>query len=286
MASRSLAAISPTGCIFNWTRPPLTKDETNITIRVGKQLKATFNGASLELRFWSFGCLHRARSMQCSGEAPRCDSGNEPPLNPSVPSLARSRRSPLFFITIVIMLTSLSSVPLWGLLLLLLCHPTFGQAPPTFTLPNQPEYNLLNQCGKTCLYGSSDVWIGGRLGCSSPYTNDCMCRLDKAPTISSYASECNKNLCTFGDAQQDINTFLSLYNSYCAQNGYTLPGAAAEATGDSSGGTVIKGDPTAATVTRVSHATITAGSGGTKTGAGLGKWGALAVGVSVWMVFS
>ncbi len=171
---------------------------------------------------------------------------------------------------------------LWGLLLL--SQPTAGQPPPTFSLPNQPEYNLLSNCGKTCLYGSSDVWIGGRLGCSGPYTNDCMCRVDKAPTISSYASECNKNLCTLGgDVQQDINTFLSIYNSYCAKNGYTLPGAAANAaepTGDATGSII--GDSTAATVTRVTYATTTAGtSGGTKPGTGLGKWGALAVAVCV-----
>ncbi|GAB1309971.1 Extracellular membrane protein CFEM domain-containing protein [Madurella fahalii] len=172
-----------------------------------------------------------------------------------------------------------SGLLLWGLLLL--SQPTASQAPATFSLPSQPEYNLLSSCGKACLYGSGDVWIGGRLGCSGPYTNDCMCRVDKAPAISSYASECNKNLCTSGDVQQDINTFLSLYNSYCAKNGYTLPGAAANAaepTGDSA---TIIGDSTAATVTRVSHATVTAESGGTKPGTGLGKWGALAVVVSM-----
>ncbi|KAK0724557.1 hypothetical protein B0H67DRAFT_550295 [Lasiosphaeris hirsuta] len=160
---------------------------------------------------------------------------------------------------------------LWGLLLLLLLPLlTSAQAPAAFTLPSQPEYNLLSSCGKTCLFGSSDVWIGGRLGCSNPYTNDCMCRVDKAPTISSYASECNKNLCTLGgDSRQDISTFLSIYNSYCAKNGYTLPGAA-EVTGDGGGGGGdVVGDPTAATVTRVSHATVTAASGGGRTGTGL-----------------
>ncbi|KAK4182664.1 hypothetical protein QBC35DRAFT_457066 [Podospora australis] len=156
---------------------------------------------------------------------------------------------------------------LWGLLLL--SHPIAGQQPPTFSLPYQPQYNLLSGCGKTCLFGSSDVWIGGKLECSRPYTNDCMCRVDKAPIISSYASECNRNLCTVGDPQQDINSFLSVYNSYCAKNGYTLPGAANNVAVPTGGAaTSIIGDSTAATVTRVTHATVTAESSGTKPGTG------------------
>ena len=221
-------------------------------------------------------------------------------LNPSAPFATRPRLSvPLLLLPLLpssnMMPAPLaSSMPsiLRGLLLLLLLslfQPTAGQAPATFTLPWEPGYNLLSGCGKSCLYGAADVWIGGKLGCLGPYTNDCMCRIDKAPTISSYASECNKNYCTNGgDAQQDINTFLSLYNSYCAKNGYTLPGGAAFAEPTGGGGSMtIIGESTAATVTRVTHATRTApSSGGTKLGTtSLGKWGgALAVAVSVWVI--
>ncbi|KAK4096063.1 hypothetical protein N658DRAFT_64756 [Parathielavia hyrcaniae] len=181
-----------------------------------------------------------------------------------------------------------SPLPLLLLLFLLLpSHPVAAEAPPTFSLQNQPEFNLLSGCGKECLYGSSNVWIGGRLGCSGPYTNDCMCRVDKAAAISSYASECNSRLCTHGDVQEDITTFLSLYNSYCAKNSYTLPGAAAEA-GQTGGDTVV-GDPTAATVTRVTYATATAtaavGGGSTITtggGSGLVPTGQKTVDITVW----
>jgi len=210
------------------------------------------------------------------------------PARLKIPRLPLSHQLKPSLSAIVVAIMYIPSVPRAGAVLtalLLFSPPVTAQAPRTFSLHQQPEYNLLSGCGKTCMYGPAAVWIGGKLGCSDPYTNDCMCRLDKAPSISSYASECNKNLCTgFGDVQQDISTFLSLYNTYCAKNGYTLPGAVelVAPTGDHT----VVGDPTAATVTRITKATVTAtgGGGATRGATDLGKWGGFVVGVmGLWV---
>jgi len=114
-----------------------------------------------------------------------------------------------------------------------------------------------------------------------------MCRLDKAPTISSYASQCHKDRCTAGVVQNDINTFLSLYNSYCAEAGYTLPGysaAAAEPTvgGSGGGGGGGGGGTTATRTTFVSPTSgLSSGTSGTATEGGRGKWFALGTAAAV-----
>ncbi|KAK4221931.1 hypothetical protein QBC38DRAFT_549636 [Podospora fimiseda] len=96
-----------------------------------------------------------------------------------------------------------------------------------------------------------------------------LCRVNKAPAISSYATECNRNLCTVGgDYNRDISTFWSIYNDYYKKNGYTLQGAAAPASAEPTEPTkptehvvlmttTVFGDPTAGTVTRITHATTT-----------------------------
>lgn len=142
--------------------------------------------------------------------------------------------------------------------------------------------------------------MGARLDCGKPYINDCFCRVDKATDISSHATSCLDRLCTLaGAVQNDINTFLSIYNSYCAENGYTLEGAAAAPTPNAGGngnvnGGVLTSEPTAATVTRVTYATVTAPSrsgaaagedGGTETlPTRMGKW-MTTLGMILWVIW-
>ncbi|KAH7141082.1 hypothetical protein EDB81DRAFT_900732 [Dactylonectria macrodidyma] len=144
---------------------------------------------------------------------------------------------------------------------LLLASPPVSRAaaPATFTIDSEPDYDNQRRCGKACMW-EGNYWIGGRLGCDNPAVNDCMCRTNLASAISSYATSCLETLCTVGDPDSDISTFLSLYNSYCAKNGYTLPGAAAFATETEADAVTTIGDSTAPTVTRVTFATVTGSS--------------------------
>ena len=136
--------------------------------------------------------------------------------------------------------------------------PASGLSKP-FTITADVDYANLRACGKSCLWESDQYWVGVPLGCAKPWVDDCFCRLDLATVVSSHATSCLRTLCTMGAPENDISSFLGLYNGYCARNGYTLTAAAAAVPK----ATLTIGDPNSPTITRVIVATVTAVSGGT-----------------------
>ena len=182
------------------------------------------------------------------------------------------------------MLASTFSAPLVGVLLLAARRASCA-VPTTFSITAELDYNKLRGCGKTCMWESNQYWVGGQLGCGPPYANDCMCRTDLATVISSHATSCLNHLCTGGVVNNDINTFLSIYDSYCYKNGYTLPGALVQVP-KTTEVVVTVGSPTAPTITRITVATITvpasSGSDRAATNA-LCKW--FTFGVAAWMAW-
>ncbi|KAK0669845.1 hypothetical protein QBC41DRAFT_336507 [Cercophora samala] len=101
-------------------------------------------------------------------------------------------------------------------LLLGFAHLAACAAPSAFTITDEPDYSILRTCGKDCLWSDINYWVGGTLQCGSPYVNDCLCRVEFAPLISSHASSCIETLCTVGPVDGEISSFLSLYNTYQA----------------------------------------------------------------------
>ena len=129
-----------------------------------------------------------------------------------------------------------------------------------FSITAEPDYPRLRDCGKWCMWDSPLSWIVGRLNCPPPYGNDCMCRADLATAMSAHATSCLTDMCTPGDPNVDISTFLSLYNTYCLKNGYTLPGVAAAQTGTidpGGGGTLASNAPGESTVSAAARITVT-----------------------------
>jgi len=116
-------------------------------------------------------------------------------------------------------------------LLLLLIDPIIGAA-TTQSIVSDASFQAIDLCAQNCF----QTWVAGcwnplldiYLQCvaeATPYctmaSNDCYCRADHQPVAESYLSSCISKSCTVGNAQIDVNSAITVYEGYCASNGYS-----------------------------------------------------------------
>ncbi|KAF3170535.1 hypothetical protein TWF751_006702 [Orbilia oligospora] len=82
-----------------------------------------------------------------------------------------------------------------------------AQKPIVQTITNLDAYTAGRGCMRDCLYN-----IAGRNGCDN--TNECICRIDLQPALTSYLSTCISNSCA--GYTRDVNSGVSIYQSYCS----------------------------------------------------------------------
>ncbi|RVD89517.1 uncharacterized protein DFL_000521 [Arthrobotrys flagrans] len=75
------------------------------------------------------------------------------------------------------------------------------------TITNLDSYAAGRVCMRDCIFK-----IAGRNGCDN--TNDCICRIDLQPQMTSYLSTCISNSCA--GYTRDVNSGISIYQSYCS----------------------------------------------------------------------
>lgn len=98
----------------------------------------------------------------------------------------------------------------------------------TWSLPSQPLYLQQQECVQACFWhtdspGQDDV-LNAIVGCSPPWTNECFCEPKSASIASGFLSNCVAVHCTASaTAGAPLPTALSVYNNYCASNGFSIP---------------------------------------------------------------
>ncbi|KAK6343728.1 hypothetical protein TWF730_011317 [Orbilia blumenaviensis] len=95
------------------------------------------------------------------------------------------------------------------LLLLLLSHlltPTLAQKAVVATITNLDSYSAGRACMRDCIWN-----LYHRNNCDN--TDNCICRLDLQPQITTYISTCVSKSCS--GLTRDISSGVSIYQSYC-----------------------------------------------------------------------
>lgn len=109
-----------------------------------------------------------------------------------------------------------------SVLFLLQAFPVLSDAPATQSLYSEDLYKQQRSCAQscfvTCCSGFSDV-IANDLSCPGPVLNSCYCRSDLQAVAVSYISSCVSSACSSDTV--DIQSATSLYQAYCASNGYS-----------------------------------------------------------------
>jgi hypothetical protein len=118
---------------------------------------------------------------------------------------------------------------IWALLFSLLELTQIAEGASSVTIISENGYKQLRQCAQFCVWhaGAVDDLMAEGLGCTSPWVNDCLCRLDLAPIASSFVSKCCSSRCTIGSADGDVSSAIGVYNTYCQANGFAVAGAGA-----------------------------------------------------------
>ena len=173
---------------------------------------------------------------------------------------------------------SFSFTPKLALLSLLLLSPLTNAQQATITITDTPSYKSAADCIQNCLWDKGDTGSDGNhdvivaLGCTSPWYNSCLCRMDATAAASSYISSCVMEMCSV--TSQDPKSAISLYDGYCGgANAVVI----ATATGGSQTGTPSAAATAAGSTKPGSMPAVTAtGSTGAKTssaGASIGLAG-------------
>ncbi|KAK5657971.1 hypothetical protein OQA88_2524 [Cercophora sp. LCS_1] len=97
------------------------------------------------------------------------------------------------------------------------------------SIRSEPAYKAMRECARDCLVWNGSVDLIGELGCVYPYQNECLCRTDLASVASKHLSSCGTTYCTVGPPEGDISMAISVYNSYCVENGFDVTAAPAVA---------------------------------------------------------
>ena len=123
-----------------------------------------------------------------------------------------------------------------------------------------PDYLIARNCEKACLFDGGD-WVGGQIGCVSPYYDKCFCNTDIASSATSYISGCAFTRCS---ADQFATSAVSLYVDYCSQAGIPFGQANVAVQTSTQGvntglGAVTKTSLTVVTATAATTASNTAG---------------------------
>ena len=104
-------------------------------------------------------------------------------------------------------------------LILLALAPVLALADSTavVTIKNTPSYQAQRACVQNCLWhsGSTDDLLPA-IGCTAPWLEVCMCRVDLASSASSFLASCVNKACN--TAPVDVANAVSLYNSYCSRD--------------------------------------------------------------------
>ncbi|KAK6508004.1 hypothetical protein TWF481_006423 [Arthrobotrys musiformis] len=82
-----------------------------------------------------------------------------------------------------------------------------AQKPVVATITNLDSYAAGRVCMRDCIYN-----IAGRNGCDN--TDECICRIDLQPQMTSYLSTCISNSCAA--YTRDVKSGVSIYQSYCS----------------------------------------------------------------------
>jgi hypothetical protein len=108
-----------------------------------------------------------------------------------------------------------------------LAYHAAAQNTGTFTLGSEAGYKNLRQCAQDCLGGVvGPTNIFPFFSCESPWYNNCYCgygRSDLESLGTSFLSSCISSSCTQGNPGPDASSANVVYESYCAQNGFTFP---------------------------------------------------------------
>lgn len=93
-----------------------------------------------------------------------------------------------------------------------------ASASNSISITGQSQYNELRGCAKNCLWGfpvKGD--LPTRLGCTSPYLDQCFCRADAPARASSILSDCVTSACTdIKTPTVDVSSAIAVYDGYCA----------------------------------------------------------------------
>ncbi|KAK4658807.1 hypothetical protein QC762_104800 [Podospora pseudocomata] len=113
-----------------------------------------------------------------------------------------------------------------AVLLLLL---SFSTADNRITIKSFSLFLQQRQCVQLCLWqpvtSSRDVAVA--IGCAEPWVNECFCQRELAGKASTFISNCVASRC--GSPQEiapssgPVASGLSVYNSYCQENGLPIP---------------------------------------------------------------
>jgi hypothetical protein len=110
-----------------------------------------------------------------------------------------------------------------SVLFLLQAFPVLSDASATQSLYSEDLYKQQRSCAQCCFkdctfLSTGEDLIAGDLSCPSPILNSCYCRGDLQAAAVSSVSSCVSSACS-GDTV-DIQSATSLYQAYCASNGY------------------------------------------------------------------
>jgi len=124
-----------------------------------------------------------------------------------------------------------------------------------YTIESVPAYSLQRSCVQYCI-GTGDGGLPGNLGCPNPNQplNACACRTDLQPSASSFLTSCVNQWCSSDPS--DLSSAISIYDSYCASNGFAIVTAPASTTGATSFMTIPATTPTATATSSSTSLTI------------------------------
>ncbi|KAI1171533.1 hypothetical protein F4777DRAFT_565114 [Nemania sp. FL0916] len=162
-----------------------------------------------------------------------------------------------------------------------------------------PAYASQRPCAKLCWSGGIFTAAGvlaNAIGCDSgPPENECVCRLDLQDDADGYLSSCVSNEC---DANTlDINSAVSIYDTYCTAAGYiqSTPATTTSDTSTSAGPSETQtSGPTGPTSSNSGNAgggSNGGGGGGNALGTGdivgivIGVLGFIATAISTWFAY-
>ena len=141
-----------------------------------------------------------------------------------------------------------------SIILVIFASVVVSQQAQQYTIISVPAYEHQHACVQYCIGGEADENLPNALGCPSTYLNACVCRTDLQPSASSFLTACVNQGCSSDPS--DLSSAISLYDSYCASNGFPVPNTTA--------GTSFVTNPTApwptATAATYSSASLTISS--------------------------
>ncbi|KIX10648.1 uncharacterized protein Z518_01732 [Rhinocladiella mackenziei CBS 650.93] len=129
----------------------------------------------------------------------------------------------------------------------------------TVTLTESPAYASQRSCAIYCWYAGFSVdggpdQLASELDCPvDPIENDCFCRPDLQASADSYLKSCVSGVCDGNTV--DVNSAVSIYDSYCTSAGYLRAEETAPA--QTSSGT--QQPPATVTVTALRTVTVSSG---------------------------